>query len=310
MEITAATKQEILERMRSAPMLDKITPRLKGCIYGPNGVGKTTLAVGMLRRILGPEPLIVFVDTNEGYLSLRNHEGLTKNVLPIPYESVEQLYVIAESVYRNIPPFVNVGGIIFDDADFMASAELNKLWHSRVKAGGSKSDPEKPARPEYLKLGFRFMEVLNFIFQQTPQVHLILTAHDGQIKNKEGDTVLKVIPGFNPALAKDIAGVMQFVVSMTAKVANRDTAEYIREIQVHPTAIVDCKTRIGCDKLKYEAIEFTRHVHNWLKAGAKEDDEKTAIRREIETSRLTTEDDEIHFQSTSVEEDDAPTLVE
>lgn len=311
MELSNDQKMEILNRMKAHPMLENLQSRVKGCIFGPNGAGKTVAAVGLARKLIGPDKLIVFVDYTEGYDSLRNHKGLIPNVLPIPYESMEQLYVIAESVYRNIPPFVNVGAIIFDDMDFMTASELTLLWHKRVKENpGSKSDKDKPDRPEYLKLTFRVSEILDFIIKQTPNVHLLITAHDYKMKAKDSDVVIGVIPGFNPALAKEIVGKLQMAVHMTAKEVRRqdEKAEYVRSVQVHPTALIDCKTRVGCDKLRYEIGEFVNHVAEWSLQGRPEDSEAEALRRDIETSKLMTENDEF-FGQTLVDDDDAPLVV-
>lgn len=217
MNIDPSDRKKFLDQMREAPLLEEKVSRIKGCFYGDNGVGKTVGAVAAIRRIIGPDPIIIFVDVNEGYDSLRNHKALKKNVKPIPFQSIEQLYVIAEAIFKRSPGFENVGGIVLDDADFMANIDLNYLWHKRVEEkADSKLDPDKPERPEYLKLGFRFTEVLEYVFSNTPDVHLMMTAHIGEKKTDDGKTVLKTFPGFNPALTKEIEGRLQFVGYMTA----------------------------------------------------------------------------------------------
>lgn len=309
-EISAADKRAMRERMLNAPLLENKRSRVKACIYGPNGAGKSVWAVGLLRKLLGPDPLIIFVDTNEGYESLRNHPNLMKNVKPIAFESIEQLYVIAEEVFKGEGMFANVGGIVFDDADFMAKEDLNRLWHDRVARNDSKSDPEKPDRPEYLKLGFRFIGVMDFIFKKTPDVHLILVAHEGNKKSEDGKVILNTYPGFNPALSDEIAAKVNLVAYMTAK-ATRDKAtdvvRYERKMQVHPSTLTVAKTRIGCDKMVYGAGELLNHIYDWVMEGRTELSEKEVILREKETSKMLSEIDKERIE---VDEDDVPALVE
>lgn len=308
MEIDKAKKREILQDIEDHTVdLSQKISRVKGVIYGPWGSGKTTWAMSVLRAILGPDKTIIFVDHNDGWESLRNHKSLVPNVKVIPYRSLEQLQVIAEAVYRKAGWYANVGGIILDDADFMADDHLISLWHNR--RGDSKSDPDKPDRPEYLKLGFAFMEILETVFQHTPDIHLILTAHDGKSKSKDGQVVTGIYPGFNPALAEKIAGRVQLVGYMAARNVKRadNKPEYTRTIQVHPTGIISAKSRIGCEKVIYTDKELRQHLVKWALEGRPEDPEKDAILKEIETSRTTTNNDLI---AAGEEDDDTPVLVE
>lgn len=313
MLIDPSEKTALLSRMRqNAPLLENKTSRARICIYGDNGVGKTVAAVGMARKLIGPDKQIIFVDKTEGYESLRNHKSLVPNVRPISFESVEQLYVLAETIYAEKEPFGNVGAIILDDFDLMTAEDLNILWHNRVALGTSKLDPEKPERPEYLKLGFRTTEVLDFVLNQTPSVHLFLTAHMREKKTPDGQTVLKVFPGFNPALASEIGSRMLVIGHMTGKYVpggEKNVPSYAREIQVHPTTIVDAKSRVGCGKIKYEIGEFVQHIYEWSVEGRPQDNEADAIRMEIKTSKVETADDEIFGSPTEVD-DDTPVMME
>ena len=295
MIIDTATKKSILLKMQSNSVhVDQKSSRIKALIYGASGVGKTVLAVAIARQLIGPNKDIIFVDVDEGYESLRNHPSLLKRVIPIQYDSVEQLYVIAEAVaHGGHKPFDNVGAIIFDDADFMAAQDLNELWHNRViNSPTSKLDPEKPERPEYLKLGFRFNEVLDFIYSHTPNVHLFLTTQEKEKKSQDGSVVLNVFPGFNPALAGEVKAKLLIVCRMTAKeVKDGDNANYVRTVQVHPTMMVDAKTRIGCNKIRYDATDFLHHVVNWVESGRPEDKEIDAVRVDISTKKMVTPED-------------------
>lgn len=313
MIIDDARKRELRKKMMGASnLLENKQSRAKICLYGDNGTGKTTTAVAMARKLIGPDKKIVFVDTNEGYESLRNIPGLAKNIELVKFESAEQLYVLAELIHEGAAPYDNIGAIVFDDMDFMAAADLNRLWHDRVAKGKSTLDPDKPERPEYLKLGFLYTDTLEHIYNKTPDIHVFITTHAKEKKTKDGDTVLKIFPGFNPALANEIMGRLLVLGHMTAKEikgGEKNAARYERSIQVHPTYLIDAKSRIGCEKIRYEVMEFIAHVADWSKSGRGAENEAAAIKRDLKTSKVMTVEDELAAATTLVD-DDSPVIVQ
>ncbi len=303
----------ILARMESSAVdAAEKKGRLKAVLYGDSGVGKTVLAVGTAQAITPPDKEIIFVDRTEGWASLKNHPSLLRRVRVIPFESIDQLSVLANAVFWKGGSFNNVGAIIFDDADFMVADHLNVIWGKRVEANTSTLDPDKPERPDYLKVQKQFMEVLSDIYTKTPDVHLIMTAGTGEKKSDDGKVVLKTFPGFSPALAKEIKSLQGVVGYVKAKeVKNRedpDTATYERTIQVYPTSMIDAKSRLGIGTLRMPVNDFVHFLTEWVENGGTEDNEKKSVLLELETSKLVTGDD-ILIGTIEVTDDDDDTPV-
>lgn len=305
-------KKELLARMAAqATSANDKTSRLKAIIYGDSGVGKSVLAVGLAKKLTSKK--IIFIDTTDGWMSLRNHPALMNGVIVLPYESIKSLSVMAEATLFNQPPFDDVGAFIFDDADVMAAKQLNIIWGERAEGQRqgtvvSKLDQDVPERPDYMKLLAQFGEVVDDIYIKTPDIHLIMTAGVGEKKSIDGQSTLKMYPGFSPAVAKELKSKQSLVVYMKAReIKGEDTATYERTIQCHPTGVIDAKTRIGIDVVRMEAVAFVKHVAEWSLGGRKEDSEKDAIIKELETVKMITEDD---AELLAADNDEAPVFVQ
>jgi hypothetical protein len=298
----------LLDRMeKGAKSPDEKRSRIKGILYGPKGGGKTILAVRTAKRLLkGTGKKIIFVDNTEGWESLKNHPDLLEGVeiKVVDFESIEQLSVLAGAIFfEETELFTNVGAIIFDDANRMAEKQLNRLWATRVEKG-STLDPDKPERPEYLKLQIQFMEVVNDIITKTPDIHIFLTSHASEKKSADGQVIIKTFPGFNPALSEALGGSMNIVAYMKAKEKDRNNPVYERIVQVHPTSTIDAKTRVGFPTVRVTDNEFVKHVVAWSESGGNEESENAAVKRDIETMKTSTDDDIL-----SLSEDDTPAFV-
>lgn len=63
---------DLLEELRkSIVSMDKTESFMKGCIYGPSGVGKTVFTMKLAKRICPPGKKILFIDASEGWVSLK-----------------------------------------------------------------------------------------------------------------------------------------------------------------------------------------------------------------------------------------------
>lgn len=278
---------------------DTKVSRIKGVIYGASGVGKSVLAAVLAKKLTNKD--IIFVDRTDGFLSLRNHDNwnLTDRIKVVTYESIEQLSVLAAMVQYKQGNYDNVGAIIFDDADLMLDSQLNLVWDKRVQEGSSSLPDDKPERPDYLKAQKQFMQVINDVYDNTPGVHLLMTAQETERKNDQG-TTLGYRPGFSPATGLEIKALQQLVVRLTAKQdKSADEVTYTRTVQVHPTSRIDAKTRVGFTQVDVPYMEFISTVTDWSLNGKPQENEREATKRDIET-----------VKSTKVTDDDAPVFVE
>jgi hypothetical protein len=86
---------------------------------------------------------------------------------------------------------------------------------------------------------------------------------------------------------------------------DRDIARYTRQVQVHPTSMIEAKSRIGLTRIRYDVASWMNEVQDWVLAGGEEEDEAEAIRREIQTRKESGDDD-----IPGVIDDDSPVFVE
>ncbi len=295
--------REIMSRLNENTIdASKKISRVKGTLYGDSGAGKTVILTLLAKKLIKPGQIVLFIDRSEGWVSLRNHKdaNLPDDVKIVEFESIEQLSVIADAIYRKVGYFGDVGAVVLDDADLMASDQLNNIWAKRVMENTSTLDKDKPERPDYLKLLMQFMEVITDIYKKTPDVHLLMTAHTGKTKNKEG-AVLGVFPGFSPALADQIKAEQTFVGRLTAKAVSKDDTRYERFVQTYPTSMVDAKTRIRFPKVNNPVGSFISDIVEWSSTGLPEITEKEAVKLEITGKTIVTEAD---LEIMSADDDD------
>lgn len=271
------TMAEALARLTGT--MSKVTdshPRARLLLYGDSGGGKTVLAAGIAKSIIKPNEKIVFIDTSEGYESLKKHGDLADGIWQLPYTTIDDLEVIATAIQYKQPPFENVGCIILDEASSITGADTDKNFEARR----SQTDSATPEWPDYNATLFRFRSVALKLYE-TKGLHVILLAHVSTTKDRRGN-ILRYFPSFAPSIAKKVKENLHLVGHMSAQqVMNpgSDEVVYTRTVQVNPTALYDAKNRIvGMDNvIKYSDMELVRIIKNWLASGGAEKPEEFAM---------------------------------
>lgn len=244
--------------------------RLRACLYGPSDAGKTKLAAELLDQIVPPDKIILYVDTSDGVVSLQNHPHLLRRTKSIPYTTVDDLNVIAAAIKFGAGWFGDVGGVVLDEGSSMAQQDIDNKWADRG------SGDLTPAWPDYHAglAAFRSM-LANFFL--IPGLHVIVTAHEKDKKNKAGD-VISVYPSFPQEIAKKVKEPMQLVARLTAEyVVNladpSGEPTYSRIAQVHSTPAVDAKSRIGGLPVRVSDGQLIQVIKAWAEKGGEEVEE-------------------------------------
>lgn len=249
-------------------------PRFRGCLWGPSGTGKTVLAAKIMQQIIAPKMGILYIDTSEGWVSLRNHEneGLTKNTLHIPFTTIEDIRVIGTAIKNKVGKFAYIGGIILDEASSMAQMDTDRLFEVRKQTtAGTRNatDSLVPEWPDYHAALARF-RTMNAELFDIEGLHVIMTAHQAEKKGRDG-SVINLFPSFSPKIAAKVKEPLHLVGFCTSQYRPEgDNVGYFREVQVHPTGLVDAKCRLPINTLRVPSEHLPVIIHDWLGAGGVE----------------------------------------
>lgn len=286
------TAEELLAALEdSIEDLDTTKIKAKVMIYGESGVGKTVEAVTLAQTINPTGKSILYIDAVEGWVSLRNHKGLTNNVRRMVYRGVSQLDILASAIEARKAPFDKIGTVIFDELSTMSKKDLDIVLAGRAKNDPTK-DPDVPTQPDFFANTERMRRL---VMKMLPlDCNIIIVAHNRTDKNQKTG-VETIGPAFMPKFSETLRENLHLVGHMTAdeRILDEETV-YIRKIQVHPSRTVIAKSRVGGLSIHNDPNELNGAVLEWM-VGAREE--------EVEEREPVTIDEEI-----SAEEDD-PALV-
>lgn len=296
--VTAVERKQMYDEML-ADMTDieNIETRAKVLIDGPKGVGKTVFVVSFAKAVMAQfsptdKQELVYVDTSEGYVSLRNHPKLNTKIRVVRYRNLQYLGTLLMAIKAGAPPFDHVGALVLDEFSKMAERDLEEYTLKR--------DPEAliPEWPDYNQSQFRAKMLMKQIYE-IPNLHLFMVSHEKDKKNKQGDTIL-TMPNFNPQFGEVIMQDLHVIGRMTAKaVKNRaGQAEYTREIQVHPTGLIEAKTRVGGLPVKVSPGELITRTLDWLSNPEADVAEEVKVSdEEVEIDLSVNEDEVVKIES-------------
>lgn len=152
----------------------------KGLIYGDAGTMKTTAAMKILQAITPKDKMILYIDTAEGWSVLMNYPELQERVIHVPFERIEQLWLISDAIFNKTPPFDKIGGVLFDEYTQMHDEDLNWIVQMRSdqKAKSNEfKDPYQPALPDYNAARIRSNRTLAR-FMKLPNTHSLFIGHE------------------------------------------------------------------------------------------------------------------------------------
>lgn len=251
------TPAKLLQRMQDMAE-EQVTTDFTGLFYGPLGSGKTTLVMALAQRLAAGGRILYF-DSSDGWVSLQQFPSLLENASRIRFESLADITVSADAIRKGSKGFQGIKVVVIDEGSSIANEVL--FDYVRDKAGTTKAEtlPDIEGK-DYGPMGQLYMAALNRL-HAIEGLHILIVAHDAQRKDHRNVEV--TYPDFSPKLRKEVSKLMHVVgyVSAQVKGAGGNT-QYVREVQVQPTALINAKSRIDMP-LKSDFPDTIEYIAEW-----------------------------------------------
>lgn len=269
--------ERMAELRDSISGLEDLRTMSKFLLYGVSGVGKTVEAMELAQRTTPPDKRILYVDTGEGWVSLKNHPQLMRRTKRMTYKGLSQIDTLVEAIKAGARDFDDYGTLIFDE--FSTSAK--QFLHIVLDANEVKALTEAPEYKHWGILSRNIEKTLWKLLELKETHNLIFIAHERIAENKQG--IKQQAPSFMDSIAGSVKENMHVVARMTAEVTNKEGApQYVRKLQVHPTRLVVAKSRIGGLDIQVTPTAFNQRLMEWLEDGSLVDEREVV---ELESER-------------------------
>lgn len=230
-----------------------------GMLYGPSGTGKTTLAMLLAQKLKG-DGKILYLDSSDGWVSLRNIPALMKDTSRFGIESSAELPALANALLGRQKGYEDFSVVVIDEISSIANEVLEAVVREATGTPADQELPEIEGR-HYLPMT-RIMSSIVGQFHKVPNLHVILVAHDREKVDHRKVTV--ITPSFSPLLLKELQRRMHVTAYVTAEAKNvAGELTYVREVQSQPTKLVEAKSRIGGMPVKTDFGTWTDIIVGW-----------------------------------------------
>lgn len=252
-------------------LMDTITPLVeeeayaKVLIYGEAGTGKTVLGCNFGEQV-------ILVDSANGWVSLKNHPDILHKVQRIQYQGLSQLDALADAIVEGK---IECETLVIDEMSSIAVLDLDTVLKARSKKDASK-DPNVPTQPDFFANTERVRRVVAKLLSLPCNV--VLLSHVREDKDERTGKVM-TRPAFTPKTRGTIVQQCHIVGYLTANEIRKgdDDTEYLRRLQVQPTATITAKTRIGGLPTVIDAPNLNTIFADWQKGIVAEVDSNELI---------------------------------
>lgn len=178
LESAALSAKDMLARMEK--MSDKEV-KFKGSIFGMQGTGKTKASLELAQALVKgtDKPGIMYVDTAENWVTIKNHQELLPNVIRYRYSSWDDMMQLQHFIITKQPPFDKIGAFVIDE--YNSHIEYDLAWITQQRSKHAElddkdyRDPFFPQRPDYLAVMHRSNILIDALMKL--DIHLIFISH-------------------------------------------------------------------------------------------------------------------------------------